>query len=171
MNTVHIRRREHSKCWQQSGVYAIEFALVFPVFFLLAYGVLAFALVFFMRLNLQHATEEGARAALQYQTTQSARLQRAVTVTQSQTSWMPVLPVVVADICPINSGCQPTSTPGAPAIACGDTMSEACQIVVVANYDYAANPLIPELLGLGLLLPNTLRAVAAVLVDGRTLKP
>ncbi len=156
---------------RQRGAYAVEFALVFPVFFLVAYGVLAFALVFFMRMNLQHAAEEGARAALQYQTTHGARLQRAVSVTHSQTNWMPVLPSVVADICPINSGCEPTSTPATPATSCGDTMTTACQIVVVATYDYATHPLIPALPGFGLLLPNTLRAVAGVLADSRTLKP
>lgn len=162
---------------RQSGAYAVEFALVFPVFFLLVYGVLAFSLVFFVRVNLQHAAEEGARAALQYQATQGARLQRAIAVTQARSSWMPVLPTVFADICPVNSNCEPASTPGAPATICGDTFATACQIVVVAKYNYAANPLIPALPGLGLLvsdgflLPNTLRAVAAVLVDGRTLKP
>jgi Flp pilus assembly protein TadG len=170
MRHAAINLNKRRRC-RQRGAYAVEFALIFPVFFAVAYGVLAFALVFFMRMNLQQAAEEGARAALQYQTTHGARLQRAVSVAHSQTSWMPVPPSVVADICLINSGCQPTSTPAAPATSCGDTVAAACQIVVVATYDYATHPLIPALPGFGLLLPNTLRAVAAVLVDGRTLKP
>lgn len=153
----------------QRGVYALEFALVLPVFFLVLYAVLAFAFVFFVRMNLQYAAEEGVRAALRYQTSQGARLQQAVTVTKSRTSWMPAVPDVVADICFQGSACEPTSTPMAPAVACGSTLASACQIVVVASYNYAAHPLLPALPGLGLVLPATLRATAAVLVDDKTL--
>lgn len=54
---VHARRA-------QAGATAVEFALVFPVFFLLFYGLLTYGLIFLMRMGLQHAAEEGARAAL-----------------------------------------------------------------------------------------------------------
>lgn len=169
MNTVHVHRRMRGSGRRQGGVYAIEFALVFPVFFFLAYGILAFALVFFTRLNLQFAAEEGARAALQYQTTAGARLLRAVSVATTRSNWMPVPPAVFADLCLLGTSCEPTSTPAAPTTNCGDTMTSACQIVVVASYNYAAHPLIPSVPGLGPLLPSTLRASAAVFVDNRTL--
>lgn len=50
----------------QRGVYAVEFALVFPVFFLLFYGVLSFGLIFAAQQSLTLAAEDGARATLRY---------------------------------------------------------------------------------------------------------
>ena len=48
----------------QRGVYAVEFALVFLMFFALLYASLCFGLLFAFRAGLQNAAEDGARAAL-----------------------------------------------------------------------------------------------------------
>lgn len=161
-------RRGPTRQW---GVYAIEFAIIFPVFFVLMYGALAFSTIAFMRLNLQHAAEDGARAALSYQTALGTRLAQAVTVTQSRTSWMPGPRSIVADLCVIGSECNPASTPASPGASCGETIGDACQIVVVARYDYAAHPIFPAIPGLGFLLPDQLHARASVLADAVTLNP
>lgn len=69
----------------QVGATAVEFALVFPVFFLLFYGLLTYGLIFFMRLGLQHAAEDGARAALRYPAQSCAQaLGKAVCTAQEQ---------------------------------------------------------------------------------------
>lgn len=51
---------------RQDGATAIEFALVLPVMFVLFYGALTYGLIFLARMSLQHAAEDGARAALRY---------------------------------------------------------------------------------------------------------
>lgn len=67
----------------QKGATAVEFAFVFPVFFLLFYGLLMYGLIFLMRLGLQHAAEDGARAALRYPATSCAvALGRTCTATE-----------------------------------------------------------------------------------------
>lgn len=48
------------------GAYAVEFAIVFPIFFLLFYGILSFGLIFTAQQSLALAAEDGARAALRY---------------------------------------------------------------------------------------------------------
>lgn len=169
---MNQRRPKPMARWQaQRGAYAVEYAFVFPVFFLLVYGALALAVVMFMRLDLQYAAEEGARVALRYQPSAATRLQKAVTEAKSRTAWMPVSPTVFADICAPGATCQPTATPSAPITACGDTLATACRIVVVASYNYAAHPVLPSLPGFGLILPATLTANATVLVDAKTLTP
>lgn len=165
------RRGASQAARRQRGAYALEYGLVFPFLFLVIYGSLAFAVVMFMRIDLQHAAEEGARAALQYRPTAGARLQQAVTVANQRTSWMPGPRTVVADLCAGGVSCEPTSTPASPTAVCGDTVSTACQLTVVASYNYAANPIVPPLPGLGFLLPSLLQASATVLVDAKTLAP
>jgi hypothetical protein len=51
---------------RQRGATAIEFAFVLPIMFVLFYGALTYGLIFLMRMSLQHAAEDGARAALRY---------------------------------------------------------------------------------------------------------
>ena len=118
-----------------------------------------------------HGAEEGARAALRYQPTAGARLQSAVAVTTQNTSWMPGPRTVVADLCAAGANCAPTATPASPSAVCGNTIDSACQIMVVASYNYAAHPVIPQIPGLGFLLPTMLQASATVLVDAKTLSP
>lgn len=155
----------------QSGAYAVEYALLFPVFFVLIYGALSLIIVMFMRLDLQYAAEEGARAALRYQPLTASRLQSAVTEATQRTAWMPGPRTVVADFCASGATCQPTSTPSAPSPNCGDTLAAACRVIVVASYNYAAYPVIPSLPGFGLILPTVLSANATVLIDAKTLNP
>jgi type IV secretory pathway VirB3-like protein len=48
-------------------VYAIEFAMVFLIFFAVLYGAICYGMLFAFRLGVQNAAEDGARAALRYQ--------------------------------------------------------------------------------------------------------
>ncbi|SOC56232.1 TadE-like protein [Chromohalobacter canadensis] len=48
---------------RQSGVAAIEFAIVFPVFFLVLYALIGYAFVFLIQSGLQSLASESARQA------------------------------------------------------------------------------------------------------------
>lgn len=92
---------------RQGGATAIEFAFALPIMFVLFYGALTYGLIFLMRLGLQHAAEDGARAALRYpvqscaqalgrmcdaeerqQHQFSARLMAAYATATTQANWM-----------------------------------------------------------------------------------
>ncbi|HEY0973389.1 MAG TPA: TadE/TadG family type IV pilus assembly protein [Solimonas sp.] len=111
---------------RQGGATAVEFALVLPVFFLLFYGMLTYGFIFLMRLGLQHAAEDGARAALRYPAICSAaapcdpaerqqrqfneRLTAAYTTAIQQAGWMDFRsdrqPLSVSSrICSVGQGC------------------------------------------------------------------
>ncbi|WP_280569024.1 TadE/TadG family type IV pilus assembly protein [Chromohalobacter sp. 296-RDG] len=54
----------HSKKWikkKQEGVAAIEFAIVFPVFFLVLYALIGYAFVFLIQSGLQSLASESTR--------------------------------------------------------------------------------------------------------------
>lgn len=158
---------------RQRGAYAVEYALVFPIFFVLVYGALSLAVVMTMRMSLQHAAEEGARAALRYSVQLDGRRQAVNTVVQSQTNWMPGPREVSSAVCVLGGECEPVAT-AAPIVVppvCGNEVNTACQVVVAVRYDYASSPVFPALPGLGFLLPNSLQGRASVLVDGNTLSP
>jgi len=56
--------RRWRELWRkQDGVAAIEFGLTAPVFFLLLFGILEFALLFWTQIGMQHGTEMAARCA------------------------------------------------------------------------------------------------------------
>ena len=151
----------------------MEFALVFPVFFLLFYGILAYGLIFLMRLSLQHAAEDGARAALrqlsdtQGQTQLQARVNAAKKVSKQQASWMNITALnVEANVCLSSVVCEPTAA-AITETGCGSAVQ--CQLVISVRYNYDGYPIIPKLPGFGLVLPNQLEGRGRVLLDGRAL--
>lgn len=154
----HARTRS-----RQHGAYAVEFALVFPIFFIVVYALLSYGIVFAIRIGMQNAAEDGARAGLRYCGTQiSCRQAAATAVAQNQMSWLANI-TVTAKTCPIGVDCAIGTSP-----TCGSTLEQRCQIVVMVNYDYAAHPIAPSLPGLGFLLPAQLQGRASVLVvDGK----
>lgn len=163
----------------QRGATAVELALVFPVFFIFFYGCLMYGLIFLMRMGIQHAAEDGARAALSnqvitYTAGQTAvqhrqaqmlqRIQAAIQTASARASWMSHWHAlnINAYICPVNVAC-----PGSPMPDCNSTTP--CQVVVTVSYPYATSPVLPTLPGFGLLAPSSLSGQARVLLDGRAL--
>ena len=71
--------RTTSTAHRQRGVYALEWAVIFVVFFMLLYAIISFGLAFLVRQSMQWAVEDGARAALQLQ--RSRQLRKPVGVT------------------------------------------------------------------------------------------
>jgi Flp pilus assembly protein TadG len=156
--TVHSVQRNPRKwvkapCRQrkaQRGATAIEFALVFPIFFSIFYVIVTFSMIFVAQQNLTLATAEGARAALNFQlasSVSSAIDLRAGAACTTATSM--VIPMIK------KPQCETTHT------NCSYDTSMTC-IAVTLTYDYAASPLIPTLPGLGLLLPPNLTSTATV---------
>jgi Flp pilus assembly protein TadG len=53
-----------TKIWlDERGATALEFAILAPVFFLLIFGIIAFGLLFWTQVGLQHGAEMAARCA------------------------------------------------------------------------------------------------------------
>jgi len=139
----------------QHGVAAIEFALVFPVFFMLLYGIITYVLIFLAQQSLALAAEEGARAALRYTTANRGAI-GCSTATQL-VSWLGSTGGV-----PIAT-CTPTG-PVTCALPAGTT---AQCITVNVSYPYGSNPLVPLLLGslMKVAVPTILASSATVQIN------
>lgn len=135
------------------GSTAVEFALVFPLLFAMIYGLAAFSLIFVAKQSLTLAAEEGARAALNYQSASNAqaalaaRGQSACATASNAVAWL-------------GGGSRCT----AEAQPCSYDASMDC-IAVTLTYDYAARPLVPALPLLDIALPNTLTSAAIVQIN------
>ncbi|WP_434109642.1 TadE/TadG family type IV pilus assembly protein [Paraburkholderia caffeinilytica] len=134
----------------QRGATAIEFALVFPIFFSIFYVIVTFSMIFVAQQSLTLATAEGARAALNYQLASSV----PGAVTLRATAACNTATHMVAQMIR-SADCQTAPT------NCSYDSSMTC-IAVTLTYNYAASPLIPTLPGLGLLLPKNLSSTATV---------
>src|SRR3546814_15231297 len=63
----YTQRFDHIACnrfQRQRGAYAVEFALVFPLFFLIVYATLTYGLIFTAQQSLNYAAESGPGAPL-----------------------------------------------------------------------------------------------------------
>lgn len=144
----------------QRGVYAIEFAMVFLIFFTVLYAVICYGMLFAFRLGLQNAAEDGARAALQYQSTLDARAARATTVATVRSGWMPqvIRPVVSTQICLVE-GTNPCSSTN-----CGPLWSQRCRVDVIVQANNLSS-LLPPLPSFA--IPQQITGKASMLLDLR----
>lgn len=164
---------------RQSGAHAVEYAIIFPVFFVLLYGTLAYGLIFTMRLGLQYAAEEGAREALRYQPSVNPtdvqitlREAAAETSARAAATWLSQMASleVFADICPVGVECLPAGAVKLDdTLTCGEDLIDTCQVVVTVSYPYDTNPIFPAVPGLGLIMPSRIQGRARLLVGGRAL--
>jgi Flp pilus assembly protein TadG len=63
-----LRRARRLFCRDQQGSYAVEFAIILPVFLLLVFGIVDFGHAWYMRHVMVNASREGARYGSRYQT-------------------------------------------------------------------------------------------------------
>ncbi|MFM0740510.1 TadE/TadG family type IV pilus assembly protein [Paraburkholderia xenovorans] len=131
------------------GSTAVEFALVFPLFFVIMYAIVTFSLIFVAQQNLTLAAEEGARAALNWQS--STSLQNALD-NRGQAACTAATQMATAFVARAMT-CTPTSAP------CGNGMQ--C-INVALSYNYSSNPFVPSLPIMNVALPATLQSNATV---------
>lgn len=139
---------------KQRGVAALEFAFVFPLFFVVLYAIVAYCLILLANMAMSGATQEGARIALSSTgaTTPSVEyVNRATNACARARSLMAWLPAAAAGASCTQSACGPSS-----AMVC---------ITVSMTFNYKAHPIVPNLPLLGLVTPNTLGAQATVQLD------
>ncbi len=147
----------------QRGVYAIEFAFVFLLFFGLVYMLICYGLVFTFRFGLQNAAEDGARAALRHQSNMTARCFEARRVANLRTAnWLPVTPeidvrIYRSDTAGVANTCVST---------CGASWEQRCQVEVTVNAPGMRQVLPPFA---GFAMPSSIAGRATVLLDGRAL--
>ncbi|CAA2108414.1 TadE/TadG family type IV pilus assembly protein [Variovorax paradoxus] len=144
---------------RQRGAYAIEFALVFLIFFGVLYGIICYGLLFAFRMGMQNAAEEGARAALRYQPTLQARQDRARTVAEQSVSWLPVTVTRSAQATVCRVAGNVCNTP-----ACGPEWDARCQMVVTITATNMRG-LLPPLPDFA--MPDEIVGQASMLLDGR----
>jgi Flp pilus assembly protein TadG len=90
--TCHRTSAPASRRRQQSGAAAVEFALVFPLLFMMIYGMVVYAYLFVLQQSLVFAAQEAAEAVVQVdprtgsdiQRTQAAQLMAARVL-----AWLP----------------------------------------------------------------------------------
>lgn len=162
-------RRRH-----QHGVYALEWAFIFPVFFMLLYGIICYGLTFLVRESMQYAVEEGARAALRYPVGKSSstwddRKKQTLAAVKEGLDWLPTaIQPTDADIkftvCLVSdTSCNQDSALNSK-LTCG--ASAPCLVLVsYAINNYQSNAIAPAIPGMGLVLPSTLQASASILMD------
>ena len=174
---------------KQQGAASIEFAILFPIFFLIFYAIITYGLIFAAQQTLTLAAAEGARAAVRYPAALSgkpmtkaeqldARRVAACAAAMVSTDWLSKIGSGF-DLAPCRQGISNDAGLYATSGVCGTgsasfTVSEdPSQVNCVSmqvNYNYASAPLIPRLFGpfLSLPTPNLLqgRAVAQIsLID------
>jgi Flp pilus assembly protein TadG len=146
----------------QRGVYAVEYAFVFLIFFTVLYAIICLGIVFTLRFAMQNAAEDGARAALRYQTSIAGREQKAKAVAEFRTSdLLTSKPTVVATVCRVEgNNCDPVKR------ACGAAWEQRCQITVQITA-IGFSQLLPPLPSFA--IPDALVVQASMLLDGRAL--
>lgn len=145
-----LKRIKMCRTRAQRGATAIEFAMLFPLFFIILYAVITFSVIFVAQQNLTLAAEEGARAALNWQSNTS--LQTAL-VNRGNAACA-AAKLMIATLVQ-TAQCTPTSAP------CGPGNAMQC-VNVLLTYNYQANPLVPNLPLMNVTLPSTLSSSATV---------
>lgn len=163
----HLSQRNAAAPCRQRGVYALEWALVFIAFFMLLYAIVSFGLAFLVRESMQWAVEDGARAALQFQTSRTARKARALEVVKNNLNWLPAELRGTIDsnfsfsVCELNNG---TNCPA--NLVCDIDRNLPCMVQVQLDLPYAQHPLAASLkIDLMEIVMPDLQARAQIVVD------
>ena len=123
----------------QKGASALEFALVFPVLFLILYGMISYALIFAAQHSLSQAAAEGARTAVRFQSSSDkaeVRKVAACDAAQKGLGWLGHFGGLAAPSCDLS--------PAQCVVPSGSEGKVECVMVSVV-YDYASHPLLPAL--------------------------
>lgn len=78
---------------QQSGSALVEFAFIFPILFLLMYGIVVYGYVFFLNQSVNFAAQQGAEAAVAVDPDaddfEALRQERVVEAVNDTLQWLP----------------------------------------------------------------------------------
>lgn len=125
----------------QRGVAALEFALVFPVLFLMMYGLLSYGMILAAQHSLAQSAAEGARADLRFDSANDAlttRTTAACARAKQGVQWL-------EQVSGYGVVCK---TQVEPSVSCQlpPTLSNVVHCLSVSlSYDYAAKPIVPRL--------------------------
>ena len=127
------RARHQARRRGSSGAVSIEFAVVLPVLLTLMLGITYYGLIFAMQQVLTLAAEEGARAALRYQPSNTQRVAAAYTAATA------ALPSFISSQVTTNQG-------GAPLVTCPTITSMQClSVVLTLPVTTGTSPLLPSI--------------------------
>ncbi|NMV40008.1 TadE/TadG family type IV pilus assembly protein [Ralstonia insidiosa] len=135
------------------GATAVEFAMVLPVLLVLMLSIVYYGVILAMQQVLTLAAEEGARAALRYQSSNTLRVAAAYTAVNA------ALPSFI-------SSQVTTNQSGSPLVTCPTIASMQClSVVLTLPVTTGTTPLLPSIPLLP--VPSTLTGSAVVqLVPG-----
>ncbi|MGF6723006.1 Flp pilus assembly protein TadG [Paraburkholderia sp. GAS41] len=142
---------------RERGTAAVEFAMVFPLFFVILYGIITYSLIFVAQQNLTLAAEEGARAALNYQVASSVGNALAARTSAACTAAKGVVTSLIS-----STTCVSSSAP------CSYDGTMDC-VNVTLTYNYAGKPLVPTLPLASFVLPASLVSNATVQLNPENL--
>jgi Flp pilus assembly protein TadG len=139
-----MQKRIRSRLSGQDGVAAVEFAIVSMVFLVILFGILTYGFIFNLDQSLNHAAEEGARAAIS-STSAATAMTQAHAAAKQRLAWM-------------GSRIQDSDIVEGVA-ACPNDATVSC-ITVTITYPWDTRPIIPKFPGLP--VPTQMQAVAVV---------
>nr|WP_175772370.1 TadE/TadG family type IV pilus assembly protein [Paraburkholderia phenazinium] len=143
-------RAAFARSRRERGTAAVEFALVFPLFFVILYGIVTYSVIFVAQQNLTLAAEEGARAALNYQAATSTANALAARSSAACTTAKGMVTSLIS-----TATCVSSSSP------CSYDATMDC-VIVTLSYNYAGKPLVPSLPLTNFVLPASLASSATV---------
>jgi Flp pilus assembly protein TadG len=153
---VHKLRRRPGDERDERGAEMIEFAIVVVLLITLLYGIITYGLILAAQATVTQAAADAARAGL---VASSSAVSTAESQAATDVSWMNKGTCYQPDV--------PAGVSGA-AISC-KAVKENCPsnasiqcLSVTVTYNYSANPLFPELPGLGLITPSTISSTNVV---------
>lgn len=81
----------HLKSARQSGAVAVEFAFIFPLLFLLMYGIVVYSYVFVLNSALHFAAQEAAESVVRVapEAGEGVKRQRAQATARAMLDWLP----------------------------------------------------------------------------------
>lgn len=169
-DSIERPRTESGSQRNSRGAVAIEFAFLFPAFFLIFYAIITYGLIFAAQQTLTLAAAEGGRAALRYPggaaDTLTARKNNACAAALLPLSWLKNMGGLG-----LGNGCSGNaSDPGVSVTdsECSYASSLRCFTVTV-RYAYQEHPMVPQLLGSFLSLPTPAALQGSAVVQVNTL--
>ncbi|WP_076594138.1 TadE family protein [Herminiimonas arsenitoxidans] len=157
-----VRRNNVHTPKKQRGAAAIEFAAVFPIFFMIFYAIITYGMIFVAQQSITLAAAEGARAALrvgsatnpaEIDANREENARRAATGTGSVAYWLMPRLAFAPSLAPCGY-----NSPANSSIRCYS---------VTVTYPYKQYPLVPLLLGplMNVVIPTQLSSTAIIQID------
>ena len=157
---------------KQKGAAAIEFSIIFPIFFLIFYAIVTYGLIFVAQQTITLAASEGARAAVRYQSgkdaaeRQALRIAAACNMSNQVLDWLRKMGSGQSGATGACATGITTTQVTADKALCSSLSGVTC-IKVLVTYDYEKAPLVPKLLGplMSLPTPKTLQGQAVAQIS------